>query len=148
MKSIIGGALIALSVTLMAFRPADRELAAIEHALDYYLEGHATGDPAVMAQAFHESARLQFVTGGAYRTRSLAQYLAGLGGAPASDEAMRRRRVVSIDYTGVAAVAKIVLDYPGALITDYMQLLKFGDEWKIVNKTFTVEERSRSSSRE
>jgi hypothetical protein len=36
-------------------------------------------------------------------------------------------------------VGKIVLDYPNALITDYMSLLKIDGEWKIVNKIFTVQ---------
>jgi hypothetical protein len=109
---------------------SDPDIEGIQRAVQHYLDGHATGDPAVMTRAFHESARLP-----------LAAYLGGMGGSPAEDEANRRRRVVSVDYTGDAAVAKLELDYPGALITDYMQLLKIDGEWKIVNKIFTVQSR-------
>lgn len=119
----------------------DTEIEDIERALQYYLDGHATGDATVMAQAFHPSARLQFMIDGEYSTRTLEQYLGGMRGSPQPDEADRRRRVVSIDYVRDAAVAKIELDYPGALITDYMQLLKVEGEWKIVNKIFTSERR-------
>jgi hypothetical protein len=44
-----------------------------------------------------------------------------------------------VDVTGDAAVAKVVLDYPNALFTDYMSFLRIGGEWRIVNKTFTVQ---------
>ena len=138
-------AFLALPLVVVSFlgvhRPVDSDIEDIEHALQFYLDGHATGDPAIMAQAFHPSARLQFMVDGEYRTRSLDQYLGGLGGSPAADETERRRRVVSIDYVGDAAVGKIELDYPGALITDYMQLLRVDGEWKIVNKIFTVDRR-------
>lgn len=36
-------------------------------------------------------------------------------------------------------VGKIVLDYPTVTFTDYMSLLKVGNEWKIVNKVFYAE---------
>jgi len=131
---------ILFTLSLAPFR-VDSEIEGIERTLQYYLDGHATGDPAVMSQAFHPSARLQFMIEGEYRTRSLEQYLGGLGGSPQPDESDRRRRVVSIDYVRDAAVAKIELDYPGVLITDYMQLLKVDGQWKIVNKIFTSESR-------
>jgi hypothetical protein len=44
--------------------------------------------------------------------------------------------VEEVDVTGDAAVAKVVLDYPQARITDYMSLLRVDGEWRIVNKTF------------
>jgi hypothetical protein len=119
----------------------DPDIAGIQQAVQHYLDGHASGDPAVMTRAFHESARLQFVREGQYSTRTLEAYLGGMGGSPAEDEANRRRRVVSVDYAGDAGIAKLELDYPGALITDYMQLLKIDEEWKIVNKIFTVQRR-------
>lgn len=121
----------------MGLNPAETAIDDIERTLAYYLEGHATGNPAIMTQAFHESARLQFMADGEYRTRTLEAYLGGMSGSPAADEHRKHRRIVSIDYVENAATAKIELDYPGALLTDYMQLLKIDGEWKIVNKIFT-----------
>ena len=37
------------------------------------------------------------------------------------------------------ATAKLVLDYPEVKFTDYMTLLKTGDEWRIINKAFHAE---------
>ncbi|NIN11518.1 MAG: nuclear transport factor 2 family protein [Gemmatimonadales bacterium] len=115
------------------------ETEAIRQAVQYYIDGHATGDPEIMAKAFHPTARLQYMRNDEVTVRSLESYLGGMRGEPAADEAERERRVVMVDYTGTAAVAKIELDYPGLFITDYMQLLKLDGEWKIVNKIYHVQ---------
>ena len=116
----------------------DPEDAAIRVALEHYLAGHATGDGAHHRAAFHKVANLYFVRGDTVATRSGADYIAGAPGKPAADEAQRRRRILMIDRTGDAAVAKIELDYPNAVLTDYMALLKTGGEWRIVNKIFST----------
>jgi len=136
-------ALTAASVAapLAAQAPAaapDPEEAAIRVALEHYLAGHATGDGAHHRAAFHKVANLYFVRGDTVATRTGADYIAGSPGKPAPDEAQRRRRILAIDRTGDAAVAKIELDYPDAVLTDYMALLKTGGEWRIVNKIFTT----------
>jgi len=127
---------LALVLTAFASIPRDDEIRAIRQAVQYYIDGHATGQREVMEQAFHESARLQSIRDGAVNVWPIEDYLAGSRGQPAADESERRRRVVSIDYHGTAAVAKIELDYPSVVFTDYMHLLKIGDEWKIVNKIY------------
>ena len=110
--------------------------AGVRQALTYYIRGHATGIADTMAQAFHPDAELKFIRNGQYTRRTLAEYLSGFSGSPATDEAQRKRRIVAIDIVGTAAVGKIELDYPNALLTDYMQLLKINGEWKIVHKIF------------
>ena len=127
-----------------ALAQADSEEATIRAALEHYLLGHATGDGAQHAVVFHEIANLHWVRDGELATRTSADYIASAPGEPAEDEAERRREITMVDVTGDAAVAKIVLDYPDALITDYMSLLKIDGEWKIVNKIFTVERRAAS----
>jgi CheY-like chemotaxis protein len=52
-----------------------------------------------------------------------------------------RRRVTSVDVVGDAAVARLELKRPDALLTDYMSLLKVDGRWQIVNKIFTRETR-------
>jgi hypothetical protein len=73
--------------------------------------------------------------------RPVGEYIANASTSPAADEAQRRRRIVSIDIAGTSAVAKLELDYPGALITDYMSLLQIDGDWKIVGKIFNVDRR-------
>jgi hypothetical protein len=109
----------------------------VRQAVGYYFAGHATGRGDTMALAFHPDAELKFIRNGAYTRRPLADYLGGFNGRPAADEAQRRRRIVHIDIAGTAASAKLELDHGNVVITDYMQLLKFGSEWKIVHKIFS-----------
>ncbi|MGZ8378360.1 MAG: nuclear transport factor 2 family protein [Gemmatirosa sp.] len=128
---------------LAAQAPSDPEEPAIRAALEHYLAGHATGDGAHHRAAFHKVANLYFVRGDSVATRTGADYIAGAPGKPAADEAQRRRRIVMIDRTGDAAVAKVELDYPNAVLTDYMALLKSGGEWRIVNKIFHTTPKAR-----
>ncbi len=114
----------------------DTEEEGVRQALNYYLQGHATGDGENFKKAFHTEAKLFWMREGQLTQRTSAEFVAGASGKPAADEALRKRWIESIDITGNAAVAKVVLDYPNARYTDYMSLLKIGDEWKIVNKTF------------
>ena len=119
------------------------EVAAVRAALDHYLQGHATGDGAHMRIAFHPDAKLFFIRDGQFSSRTSAEYIAGFTGKPAADEAQRKRRIEDVDVTGTAASGKIVLDYPNATLTDYMSLLKVNGEWKIVNKIFHSQPKSR-----
>ena len=54
-----------------------------------------------------------------------------------------RDSIDSLNITGNAGVARIVLDYPDATLTDYMSLLKVDGEWKIVNKVFNAEPKAK-----
>ena len=140
-RSILAG-LLFLAFAPPARAQADSEDAAIRAALEHYLLGHATGDGAHHAMVFHDVANLYWIRDGELATRTSADYIAGAPGEPAEDEAERRREITMVDVTGDAAVAKIVLDYPDALLTDYMSFLKIDGEWKIVNKIFTVERKA------
>lgn len=131
--------LAALAFVAPAAHAQDPEEAGIRAALEHYLQGHATGDGAHFQAAFHPVASLYWVAADTLAQRTGAAYIAGAPGRPAPDEAKRTRRIVSIDRTGTAAVAKIELDYPAIRFTDYMALLKIGGDWKIVNKIFVRE---------
>lgn len=126
----------ALALTAFVGLQQDDEEPAIRDALQFYLDGHATGDPEIMAQAFHPSARLQYIRDGQVTLRTLESFIGGMSGQPAADESQRKRQITMVDYEGTVAVARIELDYPQVLFTDYMQLLKTGGEWKIVNKIY------------
>ncbi len=132
--------------TLILFWSAqanDGEEAGVRQALEHYLQGQATGDPESFKKAFHSEAKLFWVRDGQLAQRTSAEYISGASGKPAADEAQRQRRIESIDISGNAAIARIVLDYPNVRFTDYMSLLKVGDEWKIVNKTFYAQQKTR-----
>lgn len=128
---------------IVEYRPRaeDAAEAEVRAALKDYLRAHATGRGAYKERVFHPDATLNFVSDGALRTLTVAEYVARSPGKPAEDEASRRRRIVSVDVTGNAAVAKIELDHPDAFITDYMSLLEIDGEWKIVGKIAFVSPR-------
>lgn len=114
----------------------DGNEAAVRAALEHYLQGHATGDPAHFRAAFHEVADLYWVADGALQTLTGNAYVARAPGTPAANEAERSRRIAWIEVAGDAAVARVELDYPGVFFVDYMSLLRIDGEWRIVNKTF------------
>jgi len=113
--------------------------AAVRRALDHYLQAHATGDGAHARLAFWPVANLYFARGDTMNIRTSEQYASGFNGKPAEDESARKRRVVSVDVSGTAAIAKIELDYPTARFIDYMSLLKIKGEWRIVAKVFDAQ---------
>lgn len=115
------------------------EEALVRTTLRHYLRGHATGLGSEHQQAFHEVANLYFMRDGALQTITSADYIARASGQPAENESERRRWIDWVDVSGDAAIGKITLDYPGATLTDYMQLLKVDGQWKIVNKIFSVD---------
>jgi hypothetical protein len=129
----------ALALTAFVGLQQDDEEPAIRDALQFYLDGHATGDSEIMAKAFDPSARLQYIRDGQVTLRTLEGFLGGMSGQPAADESQRKRQITMVDYEGTVAVARIELDYPQVLFTDYMQLLKTGGEWKIVNKIYHIQ---------
>jgi hypothetical protein len=133
--------LAALTIAAPAFAQGKDEAGA-RAAVDHYLAGHATGSPDEFRAAFHPKAMLYWNRDGAFAERTSADYIAGAPGKPAADEAQRRRSIESLDVTGNAAIAKVVLDYPSVKFTDYLSLVKADGEWRIVNKIFNVERKT------
>jgi hypothetical protein len=116
-----------------------KEKELVKIPLENYLKGHETGSAEFMKKAFHTEGKLIFIRDGKFTTRTFEEYINGMSGKPAADEAQRKRWIESIDVVGNAATAKIILDYPTVKIVDYMTLLKIDGEWKIVNKSFYAE---------
>ena len=119
--------------------PNQAESAAARVPLENYIQGHATGNGDFMRKAFHTDAKVVSFRDGKLASMTAEEFASRFNGKPAADEAQRKRTIESVEITGNAGVAKIVLDYPTVTFTDYMSLLKIGDEWKIVNKVFYAE---------
>jgi hypothetical protein len=132
----------ALFIFALGSRPAlsqatsSDDEAGVRAALQHYLNGHATGNPDEFRKAFHPDARMTFVRDGKIVITPISEYIARATGKPAADEARRKRRITSIEVTGTAAVGRIELDYPSALLVDYMTLLKENGRWVIIAKSF------------
>jgi protease I len=129
----------AMSLPLMASRAGNPDEEAIRKVVGYYFEGGTAGDSSVVARAFHKSAMMFYVRDTAFmQVPIFPEYLSRVAAPrPANAGPDRtRKEIVSIDIAGTAAVAKLRLTPPGAVLTDYMSLLKINGEWKIVNKIF------------
>jgi hypothetical protein len=134
---------VGIGLTVRSIQASSAEEAAARVPLENYLKGHATGDGEYFKKAFHPEARLFWYRDGKLMTRTSAEYIAGASGKPAADEANRKRWIESVKITGNAGVGIIVLDYPTTKFVDYMSLLKVDGEWKIINKTFYAEPKTK-----
>ena len=139
MRSLLLLAALTIATPALA---QEKDEAGARAAVNHYLAGHATGSPDEFRAAFHPRAMLYWNRDGAFAERTSADYIAGASGKPAPDEAQRRRAIESLDVTGNAAMAKVVLDYPSVKFTDYLSLVKADGEWRIVNKIFNVERKT------
>ena len=131
-------ALAVAAVPALAQPASDDELAAIRHPIDLYFRAQATGDGDLIRRAFHPEARVSRVVDGRLVQTTAEEFAGRFDGSPPEDEPARRRRIVSVDVTGDVAVVKVELDYPDVFFTDYITLLRFGDGWRIINKSYHV----------
>lgn len=128
--------LLALSFPGAAAPPEEAD-PAVRAPVEAYLRGHATGDGEEWRKAFHPSAMVTGLRDGRLQSTTAPEFVSRAPGKPPADEAKRKRRIVSIDVAGDAAVAKVELDYPAVFFVDYLSLLKVDGEWKIAQKTYT-----------
>jgi len=117
----------------------DKETESAKVPLNNYLQGQITGKPEFIRQAFYKDARIMAFREGKLTNLSVEEFATRFNGNSAADESKRQRSIESLDISGNAAVAKIVLDYPTVKFVDYLSLLKIDGEWKIVNKSFYAE---------
>ena len=129
-----------LSILLLLFVSisvkAQSEISAINKVLYDYIEGTANGEPERLKSAFDENFNLYFVADDTLKTWSGKQYVANVKQGRKSN---RIGKVLSIDFEGDAAIAKIEILMPARkrIYTDYLMLLKIKGKWKIIHKSFT-----------
>lgn len=115
---------------------AQSEIEQINSVLYDYIEGTANGEPNRLKRAFHKDFNLYFVKEDSLQVWSGKQYV---GNIKPGRKSNRIGKVLSIDFEGNAAVAKIEILMPARkrIYTDYLMLLKVNKEWKIIHKSFT-----------
>lgn len=134
---ILVGIVTAVSAQTTAADKQEKELAKVP--LENYLQAQATGNGDFIRNAFHADARIMAFRDGKMTNLSVEEFAGRFNGKAAEDEAKRKRTIESLEISGNAAIAKVVLDYPTVKFTDFMSLLKINGEWKIVNKSFYAE---------
>ena len=111
------------------------EYAAIAGALQPYIDAARTGGGSAMRHTWFDHAHIVGSLDGQpvnVDAESFCKYIDEVGGAP--DVAAR---IVSIDYQGNAAAARIeFLNWGGARYTDFFVLYKRDGVWKISGKVY------------
>ena len=130
---------IALLISLFVLSQlcnAQNDLPKIKEALMHYIEGTANGEPDRVRKAFHKDLNLYFIRNGELTVWNGTDYINNIKPGKKSN---RIGKIISIDQEGNAAMAKIEIKMPARkrIYTDYMMLLKVGEEWKIIHKSFT-----------
>ena len=138
-------ALLAAGAADLSARWADE--AAIRQTVQYYFDGGKNNDSLTLRKAFHPEARMLFAREGKLVVVPIGEYITRVGSESLKPGEVdsTERKVVSVDVVGDAAVAKLELKRPNAVLTDYMSLLKVDGRWLIVNKIFTREMREHVS---
>ncbi len=110
----------------------------VKHAVQLYIDG-AAGNAELLENAFHADARMFGQIAGARRDFPIADFINGVRAANRTLTGENyRAEIVDITVTGDAGVVTLVeQDYRGCDFVNYFTLTKFGDDWKIVSKTFT-----------
>jgi hypothetical protein len=135
-------AAVAAIVALSAFVSVNAAREATEReAVEKKLKMYFSGDPEQLEQAFHPGATMFYARNDSLIAVPIPEYIARVaesrakGGPPPE----RTERITQVDITGTTAVARLELIYPRQKLTDYMSLVKYGGEWRIVNKIFSRE---------
>jgi hypothetical protein len=111
------------------------QAAAVEKAVNYYLEGSLLGDPKVIAKAFHKDAKVQGIRKGKHDVYDMKTFLSFFN---INKPGKHTTHIISVDIEESAASVRAEWDMGTWKYVDYLSLLKHNGEWKIVNKIFTV----------
>ena len=112
-----------------------------EQAVRACLENYMSGDGARVEKAFHPTATMKYidVQTKEFKDVPIAEYIARVKSNTSKMD--RKIEITSINIEGNAAQAKIRIETDKAILFDYMNLLKVGDEWKIVSKIFSRQQK-------
>jgi hypothetical protein len=109
----------------------------VRAVVDRYLRGLKFNDVASLRSAFAPDAKLVWVKrDGTVGQLSQADWYRSFA-ANAGGEEEGELSAPSVDITGDIAAVKVVETYPKEIYVDYLNLLRTGGEWRIVNKVYT-----------
>lgn len=119
--------------------PDDRS--AIEQTIQTYFDGLYEGDADKLASIFHETSALTYEQDGQLVVLPLAQWLKAVRERPApkAKGLARDDAILLIDQSGpTTALVKVKCQMPPRYFTDYLNLLKIGGRWVVVQKVFAT----------
>jgi len=108
------------------------EEALIRQTINFYAEGGTTGNPQLVAKAFHPSASVKFIKDNVFIDVPIAAFLSDYIKQGIFQQ--RTTEINSIEISGNAAQAKLTIDYSTHQFIDYFNLLKLYGGVPIINK--------------
>ena len=116
---------------------ASTDETAVRAVVGSYLHGLKFNDVPSLERAFWPDAKLYFVS----RDGHLGQltqkaWYTGFAQSAGKEEA-GDLRIATVEITRDIAAVKVVEDYPGVRYTNYLSLVRFDGQWRIVSKVYT-----------
>ena len=109
----------------------------VRTVVERYLHGLKFNDVASLRSAFAPDAKLIWVRrDGTMGQLSQTDWYKGFA-ASAGKEEEGDLSIALVDITGDVASVKVVETYPKEVYVDYLNLVRAGGEWRIVNKVYT-----------
>lgn len=103
-----------------------------------YEQALKSGDSKDLTAIFHSEAKVMSSANGKFTAVTLNNFEDSFTQMPTKDQVLLSHKIQSLDTTGNAAVAKILLIYPNSTVTQYLSLLRIDEQWKVVNNAITV----------
>ncbi|MCP4645435.1 MAG: nuclear transport factor 2 family protein [bacterium] len=129
---LLTAAVLGAAASKPAIPPEDEK--AIREVVQLYFDGIIKYDEQALRKAFHADANVIGTTKEGKADWEPFQEWVVYTRGDAPDPTGRNNRIVSIEVTGRAAIAKTDLDWPHVHYVDYLSLLRIDGQWKIVNK--------------
>lgn len=134
MKHLTRLMLAAAAMFALATNSQADDFSDVRETIQKYLDGTSQGKLALLSEAFLPSAEIQWIRpDGTFGRRTSGEYIALF---TEGRQVERLGRIVKMEIAGTAASAtvEIFMGSNDRVYTDYMLLLKVGDEWRISNK--------------
>lgn len=132
---------IAATAAASPLKAQTPDTAAVRAVVERYLHGLKFNDTVSLHNAFTRDAKLYYAKpDGTLGEWTQASWYAGFA-ASAGKEEQGTLRIAALEVTRDIASVKVVEEYPRSRYIDYLNLVKFGGRWWIVNKIYTSERR-------
>ncbi len=135
--------LFGLMLCLSGYAQAQTDEALVKETLLNYLEGGTNQDTARLNRAFFGGVlQMSINREGRPTASSKREFMSKVRLGQKLD---RNTRIVSYSIMNTAATATVESEYADFKYVDYLNLLKIGNEWKIVSRVFTRAESDQQS---
>lgn len=141
MKHLVRALVIGACATIMTNGVFANDFAEVGKVVQKYFDGTEKGQLQLLHEAFLPTAEIQYVLeDGSLGRLPFPEYVSRF---QQGRQVERYGRLVSMDVTGSAAVAKVEIFMASRdrVYTDYILLLKLTDGWRISNKVATFRDK-------